>query len=73
MAGVRDRVARANDPSLHDLLARVDETIATAVRGARDVERRWMAVPPGGTLTLSWPLAGFTGAAGSHATGHDQH
>jgi hypothetical protein len=32
-AGVRDRVARANYPSLQDLLARVDdETIATAIR-----------------------------------------
>ena len=71
MAGVRDRVARANDPSLHDLLARVDdETIATAIRGVRDLERRWLAVPPGGTLKLVWPLARdfFTGAAGGSAT-----
>jgi hypothetical protein len=70
-AGVRDRVARANDPSLHGLLARVDdETIALAIRGVRDLERRWMAVPPGGTLRLSWPLARdfFGGATGSPAT-----
>ena len=57
-AGVRDRVARANDPGLEDLLARVDdETIAVAVRGVRDLQRRWMAVPPGGELRLFWPLA----------------
>jgi hypothetical protein len=57
-AGVRDRAARAGDPSLPDLLAGVaDETIAVAIRGVRDLERRWAAVPPGGTLRLSWPLA----------------
>jgi len=22
----------------------------------RDLERRWMAVPPGGKLELNWPL-----------------
>jgi hypothetical protein len=66
-AGVRDRVARANDPSLHDLLARVDDqTIAMAIQGVRDLERCWVAVPPGGTLRLSWPLARefFSGARG---------
>jgi hypothetical protein len=65
--GVRDRVARANDPSLQDLLARVDDqTIATAIRGLRDLERRWLAVPLGGKLKLVWPLARdfFTGATG---------
>ncbi len=57
-AGVRDRVARESDPALEDLLARVDDqTIAMAIRGIRDLEQRWMAVPPGGTLRLSWPLA----------------
>jgi hypothetical protein len=56
-AGVRDRVARADDPALRDLLAHVDdETIAAAIRGVRDLEQRWMAVPPGGMLRLSWPL-----------------
>ena len=56
-AGVRDRVARADDPSVHDLLARVDdETIAIAIQGVRDLERRWAAVPPGGKLRLTWPL-----------------
>lgn len=57
-AGVRDRAARAGDPSLADLLGKVaDETIAAAIADVRDLERRWAAVPPGGTLRLSWPLA----------------
>ncbi len=56
-SGVRDRAARQHDPSLDDLLAGIDdETIAMAIRGVRDLEERWMAVPPGGTLRLSWPL-----------------
>jgi hypothetical protein len=55
--GVRERVARENSQSLEDLLARVDdETIAMAIRGVRDLVQRWMAVPPGGQLRLSWPL-----------------
>jgi hypothetical protein len=55
--GVRDRVAREKSPSLEDLLARVDdETIATAIRGVRGLMQRWMAVPPGGQLRLSFPL-----------------
>jgi hypothetical protein len=57
-AGVRDRAARQNDPSLQDLLARVDDQrIAVAIRGVRDLEQRWLAVPPGGALRLCWPLA----------------
>jgi hypothetical protein len=56
-AGVRDRVARAGDPSVHDLVARVDdETIAMAIQGVRDLDRHWAAVPPGGKLRLTWPL-----------------
>src|SRR5580693_4375095 len=56
-AGVRDRAARHNDPSLQELLARIDDqTIATAIQGTRDLEQRWLAVPPGGTLRLCWPL-----------------
>ena len=71
-AGVRERVAWASDPSLQDLLTRVDdETIATAIRGVRDLERRWLAVPPGGKLKLVWPLARdfFAGATGGPAAG----
>ncbi len=57
-AGVRDRAARQDDPSLQDLLARIDDqTIAMAIWGVRDLEQRWLAVPPGGTLRLCWPLA----------------
>jgi hypothetical protein len=56
-AGVRDRVARENSPPLDDLLNRVDdETIATAIRLVRDLQPRWIAVPPGGKLRLAWPL-----------------
>lgn len=56
-AGVRDRVARQGSPAPADLLARVDdETIALAIQGVRDVMQRWLEVPPGGTLRLSWPL-----------------
>jgi len=54
----RDRAARENDRSLDALLARIDDqTIACAIRGVRNLEQRWMAVPPGGSLSLSWPLA----------------
>jgi hypothetical protein len=70
-AGVRDRVARANDPSLADLLAQVDDTtIAMAIRAVKELGQRWVAVPPGGTLRLSWPLPRdfFTRATGSPAT-----
>ena len=73
-AGARERVARANDPSLQDLLTRVDdETIATAIRGVRDLERRWPAVPTGGKLTLVWPLARdfFAGATGDPRSASD--
>lgn len=56
-AGVRGRVARQDDPALQDLLAHIDdEIIAAAIRGVRTLEQRWMAVAPGGTLRLSWPL-----------------
>jgi hypothetical protein len=55
--GVRERAARQDNPALTDLLSRVDdETIMLAIRGVRDLEQRWMAVPAGGKLTLSWPL-----------------
>jgi hypothetical protein len=73
--GVRDRAARQHDPSLADLLARVDDgTIAMAIRGCRDLERRWLEVPPGGRLRLSWPLAPdfFAVATRSPATDNDQ-
>jgi hypothetical protein len=55
--GVRERAARQDDPPLAELLARVDDkTIVVAIQGVRDLEQRWMAIPPGGKLSLSWPL-----------------
>jgi hypothetical protein len=56
-AGVRERAAREDDQALQDLLAHVDDqTIAAVIQGIRDLEQRWMALPPGGSLRLSWPL-----------------
>ncbi len=69
--GVRDRAAREDSQPLADLLAGVDDqTIATAIRGVRDLVQRWMAVPPGGKLRLSWPLGPgfFAGGAGNSGT-----
>ena len=65
--GVRERAARQDNPVLTGLLARMDdETIIAAIRGVRDLEQRWMAVPPGGKLSLSWPLGrDFFAGAGS--------
>jgi len=73
-AGVRERAARGDDQALQDLLAHVDDqTIAAAIQGVRDLERRWMALPAGGTLRLSWPLErdvlSGSGAAGQAADG----
>jgi hypothetical protein len=51
-AGVR---ARLGDGA--ESLARVDdESIERAIRGVRQLERRWSAVPAGGVLRLRWPL-----------------
>jgi hypothetical protein len=33
-----------------------DATIARAIRGVKHLDQRWVVVPPGGTLRLSWPL-----------------
>jgi hypothetical protein len=51
-----------------------DETIAMAIRGVQDLQERWMTVPPGGTLRLSWPLARdfFAWAARSPRPADDQ-
>jgi hypothetical protein len=73
--GDRDRAARQYDPALDGLLAGIDdETIAMAIRGVRDLEERWMTMPPGGTLRLSWPLARdfFAGADRSPRPAEDQ-
>ncbi|MBO0803124.1 MAG: hypothetical protein J2P25_08630 [Nocardiopsaceae bacterium] len=54
--GVRDRM-RAHSPEAADLADGLDdESIRVAVAGVRRVYRRWRALPPGGTLRLSWPL-----------------
>lgn len=55
--GVRARIARQDDAAAREMLAGVDDaTIATALRGVRALERRWVDLPPGATLHLSWPL-----------------
>lgn len=55
--GVRERAARHASLPLADLLARTsDDMIALAIHGTRDLAQRWAAVPPGGKLSLSWPL-----------------
>ena len=56
-AGVRERLARAPGIEPTDRLRHVDdETIALAIRAVGDLDRRWGATPPGGTLRLEWPL-----------------
>jgi hypothetical protein len=42
-----------------------------AIRDVRDLEERWIRVPPGATLRLSWPLARdfVAGGDGKPATG----
>lgn len=55
--GVRRRLAGAQGATVAGLLERLDdETIALAIRAVRELERRWTALPPGGTLCLEWPL-----------------
>jgi hypothetical protein len=57
--GVRDRVAASRDPALAALLDDLDDAaIARAIVAVRDLLDRWAKVPPGGTFTTSWPLAG---------------
>lgn len=57
-AGVRDRAARESDQSASEFLAGVtDDSIAAAIVAVGDLLGRWAAVPPGGTLRLSWPLS----------------
>jgi hypothetical protein len=55
--GVRDRARRQPDFAIAQLLSDLDdETIARAISGVRDLQRRWSQIPPGGTLRLTWPL-----------------
>ena len=56
-SGVRSRLAREHSDRIDGLLRQVDDdTIAAAISGVRALERRWAALPPGGTLRLAWPL-----------------
>jgi hypothetical protein len=56
-AGVRARVARADDPAAAELVGRLDDaTIDAAITGARELARQWHDLPPGAVLRLSWPL-----------------
>jgi hypothetical protein len=55
-AGVRTRL-RAHGPREAALADRLDdEAIRIAVAGVRRLYRQWRALPPGGTLSLTWPL-----------------
>ena len=56
-AGVRARIARANDTAADELVGPLDDaTIAAAIRGVQELARQWKDLPPGATLRLSWPL-----------------
>jgi hypothetical protein len=61
-AGVRARL-RCSGPGAAELAGRLDdETIRIAAAGVRRLYRDWSALPPGGTLRLTWPLhAGWLG------------
>ncbi len=55
-AGVRARL-RCYGPGAAELAGRLDdETIRVAAAGVRRLYREWSALPPGGTLRLTWPL-----------------
>ena len=55
--GVRDRAARGGDQAVIDIFADIDdETVATAIKGIRHLQRRWLDLPQGGTMRLAWPL-----------------
>lgn len=56
-SAVRACVAREAGAAGEALLAQIDDdTIAVATAGVRDLVGRWMALPPGGKLLLTWPL-----------------
>ena len=56
-AGVRQSLTREARPDIDALQRRIsDEQITTAISGVRTLYRRWMAMPPGRTLHLVWPL-----------------
>jgi hypothetical protein len=52
------------------LLERLDDaTIALAIAGTRYLSATWAALPPGGTLRLSWPLSRAALSAGTATAG----
>ena len=54
--GVRERL-RASGPDGEELADDLDdETIRVAAAGVRRLYREWAALPPGGSLRLTWPL-----------------
>jgi hypothetical protein len=56
-AAVRARLACSGGGGAQARVVSVDdETIALAILAVQELDRRWAAVPPGGTLRLSWPL-----------------
>ena len=56
-AGVRHRLAAAGDPEIDAVVAGLgDDDIAEAIRLVAELDARWAATVPGGTLRLSWPL-----------------
>jgi hypothetical protein len=55
-SGVRARL-RCYGPEAAEFAGRLDdETIRVAAAGVRRLYREWSALPPGGTLRLTWPL-----------------
>jgi hypothetical protein len=55
-AGVRARL-RCSGPEAAELAGRLDDaTIRVAAAGVRRLYRDWSALPPGGTLRVTWPL-----------------
>lgn len=53
-AGERDEYVRR----LRRLAAEADDgTLALAIEGVRRLDAAWRALPPGGSLRLTWPLA----------------
>ncbi len=55
--GVRERLSRDETSAVVQLLGQLDDvTIGLAIRGVRDLDRRWAETPSGEVLRLRWPL-----------------
>ena len=55
-AGVRSRLRRASPAAAELAEALGDDDIRAAAAGVRRLYRDWSALPPGGTLRVTWPL-----------------